>query len=169
MLFRSLEGRWQGPFRARFQARQLDAQMFRNLLAIWGQGRGAPALQRGRAADLGDLVFDTLGSTLDAQLLALGHAREESRQRSLALNRPQGLGPLLSALQTSRQVKAGRASWGLGLCGWCWQRWVAGVHSCKIAQAAAAVAAPVAAAAARCKEDLVPRERSRHSVNRQDV
>jgi translocation and assembly module TamB len=95
----SLEGRWQGPFRARFQARQLDAQVFRTLLARgdWG----APGRPGGRAEDLGSLIFDTLGTTLDAQLLALARAKEESQQRNVALARPQGLGPLLAALQTS--------------------------------------------------------------------
>jgi translocation and assembly module TamB len=97
----SLEGRWQGPFRARFQARQLDGQVFRALLAAWGQGRRPEARRWGRADDLGSLVFDTLGTSLDAQLLALARAQEESQRRNLALNRPQGLGALLAALQTS--------------------------------------------------------------------
>lgn len=97
----SLEGRWQGPFRARFQARQLDGQVFRELLARWRLGRDAPARRWGRADDLGSLVFDTLGSTVDAQLLALRRAIEETQRRNLALNRPVGLVPLLSSLQTS--------------------------------------------------------------------
>ncbi|MEB3257154.1 MAG: translocation/assembly module TamB domain-containing protein [Cyanobacteriota bacterium] len=97
----SLEGRWQGPFRARFQARQLDGQVFRDLLAFWNRGRGAPARRWGVAEDLGQLVFDTLGTSVDAQLLALRRAIEETQGRNLSLNRPQGIGPLLAALQTS--------------------------------------------------------------------
>jgi translocation and assembly module TamB len=97
----SLEGRWQGPFRARFQARHLDGQVFRDLLAFWNGGRGAPARRWGVAGDLGQLVVDTLGTSVDAQLLALRRAIEETSRRNLALNRPQGLGPLLAALQTT--------------------------------------------------------------------
>jgi len=97
----SLEGRWQGPFRARFQARQLDGQVFRDLLAFGNRGRGAPARRWGVAGDLGRLVFDTFGTSVDAQLLALRRAIEETQGRNLALNRPKGVGPLLAALQTS--------------------------------------------------------------------
>ncbi|MFM9047036.1 MAG: translocation/assembly module TamB domain-containing protein, partial [Cyanobium sp.] len=97
----SLEGRWQGPFRARLQARQLDGQLFRDLLALRNQGRGGAARRWGLAEDLGQLVFDTLGTSVDAQLMALRRAIEETERRNLALNRPQGLAPLLAALQTS--------------------------------------------------------------------
>ncbi|MEB3305245.1 MAG: translocation/assembly module TamB domain-containing protein [Cyanobacteriota bacterium] len=97
----SLEGRWQGPFRARFQARQLDGQVFRDLLAFWNGGRGAPVRRWGLAGDLGQLVFDTFGTSVDAQLLALRRAIEETQLRNLALNNPQGLAPLLAALQTT--------------------------------------------------------------------
>ncbi|MFN7820489.1 MAG: translocation/assembly module TamB domain-containing protein [Cyanobacteriota bacterium] len=97
----SLEGRWQGPFRARFQARQLDAQIFRDLLAVSGQGRAGQARRWGMAEDLGRLVWDTLGDSLDAQLLALDRAKELTQQRNQALNRPVGLASLLASLQTS--------------------------------------------------------------------
>lgn len=97
----SLEGRWQGPFRARFQARHLDGQVFRDLLAFWNRGKGAPARRWGVAGDLGQLVFDTLGTSVDAQLLALRRAIEETQRRNLVLNRPPGVASLLAALQTS--------------------------------------------------------------------
>jgi translocation and assembly module TamB len=97
----SLEGRWQGPFRARFQARQLDGQVFRDLLAFGKRGRGTPDRRWGMAEDLGQLVFDTLGSSVDAQLLALRRAIEDTEGRNRTLNRPKGVGPLLAALQTS--------------------------------------------------------------------
>ena len=97
----SLEGRWQGPFRGRFQARQLDAQLFRSVLAARAAGGGAAAKPWGRADDLGTLIFDTLGESLDDQLLALRQAKEESQGRVQALMRPQGIGPLLASLQTS--------------------------------------------------------------------
>lgn len=98
----SLEGRWQGPFRGRFEARQLDAQLFRAVLAAWGQeGGGFAARSWGRADDLGSLVFDTLGETLDDQLRALRQAQEITQERLQTLTRPGGVGPLLASLQTS--------------------------------------------------------------------
>jgi translocation and assembly module TamB len=97
----SLDGRWQGPFRGRFQARQLDATLFRTLLAARGRGGGFEARAWGRAEDLGSLVFDTLGKSLDDQLRALQKAVEETQGRFRALTRPAGLGPLLASLQTS--------------------------------------------------------------------
>jgi translocation and assembly module TamB len=97
----SVEGRWQGPFRARFQARQLDAQLFRTLYALGRGGRGMEIRSWGRAEDLGTLVFDTLGPSLEDQLRALQAAQDIARTRNGALNRPAGLGPLLAALQTS--------------------------------------------------------------------
>ncbi|MFN9629393.1 MAG: translocation/assembly module TamB domain-containing protein [Cyanobacteriota bacterium] len=96
----SLEGRWQGPFRGRFQARHLDAQLFRTLLAARGPGGGFEARSWGRAEDLGSLVFDTLGRSLDDQLRALQQAVEETQERFQTLTRPAGLGPLLASLQT---------------------------------------------------------------------
>jgi len=97
----NLEGRWQGPFRGRFQARQLDAQLFRALLAARGRGSGAEARNWGRADDLGTLVFDTIGHSLDEQFLALRQAQEESQRRRQTLTRPQTMGALLASLQTS--------------------------------------------------------------------
>ena len=64
-------------------------------------GPRCPGPPRGPGRGSGSLVFDTLGTTLDDQLLALARAKEESQQRNVALARPQGLGPLLAALQTS--------------------------------------------------------------------
>jgi translocation and assembly module TamB len=97
----SLEGRWQGAFRARLQARQLDAPVFRQLLALLRNGRSAPTPRWGRADDLGELVFAIFGTSVDAQLQALRRAQEESQGRNQALNRPAGLAALLAALQTS--------------------------------------------------------------------
>jgi translocation and assembly module TamB len=97
----SVEGRWQGPFRGRFQARQLDAQLFRALLAARGRGSGDAARFWGRADDLGTLVLDTIGASLDAQLLALRQAKEISQRRLQALTRPDGMDALLASLQTS--------------------------------------------------------------------
>jgi translocation and assembly module TamB len=97
----SLEGRWQGPFRGRFQARQLDAQLFRDLLAVRGRGGADGARAPGRADDLGTLVFDTLGKSLEDQLLALRQATAVAERRFQALTRPQTMAALLGSLQTS--------------------------------------------------------------------
>jgi translocation and assembly module TamB len=97
----SLEGRWQGPFRGRFQARQLDAQLFRDVLAARGRGAAAAPRSWGRADDLGTLVFDTLGESLEDQLLALRRATEVAERRFQALTRPQTMAALLASLQTS--------------------------------------------------------------------
>ncbi|MFN7678725.1 MAG: translocation/assembly module TamB domain-containing protein, partial [Cyanobacteriota bacterium] len=97
----SLEGRWQGPFRARFQARQLDAQLFRVLYALGSRGGEGKAPSWGQADDLGTLVFDTLGPTLEDQLRALSAAQDTARERNGSLSRPTGLGPLLAALPAS--------------------------------------------------------------------
>lgn len=97
----SLEGRWQGPFRGRFQARQLDAQLFRDVLAARGRGGAAAPRAWGRADDLGTLVFDTLGESLEDQLLALRQATEVAERRFQALTRPQTMAALLASLQTS--------------------------------------------------------------------
>ncbi|MFN6338465.1 MAG: translocation/assembly module TamB domain-containing protein [Cyanobacteriota bacterium] len=97
----SVEGRWRGPFRARVQARQLDGPLFRQLLAALGKGRAAPSRPWGTAADLGSLVFEIFGTSVDAQLLALRRAQEEALERTRALTRPVGLEALLAALQTN--------------------------------------------------------------------
>ncbi|MFN9660773.1 MAG: translocation/assembly module TamB domain-containing protein, partial [Cyanobacteriota bacterium] len=97
----SLEGRWQGPFRGRFQARHLDAQLFRAFLAARGPGGAFEPRSWGRADDLGSLVFDTLGHSLDDQFKTLRLAQEQTRLRLQTLTRPAGMGPLLASLQTS--------------------------------------------------------------------
>ncbi|MFN9645235.1 MAG: translocation/assembly module TamB domain-containing protein [Cyanobacteriota bacterium] len=97
----SLEGRWQGPFRGQFQARQLDAQLFRDVLAARSRGGAAAPRSWGRADDLGTLVFDTLGESLEDQLLALQRAMEVTERRFQSLTRPQTMAALLASLQTS--------------------------------------------------------------------
>ena len=73
-----VRGRWQGPFRARFEARRLTSVLFRQLSKAWPRWRGASVPPRGTAADLGSLMIDTLGGTLQDQLEALRLAPERA-------------------------------------------------------------------------------------------
>lgn len=83
----TVSGRWNGPFRARFEARQLSTLLFRQLNDAWPIWRGAPAPARGRASDLGSLVIDTMAGTVTDQLLALAQAEERVAAREQAASR----------------------------------------------------------------------------------
>jgi len=77
----NVEGQWQGPFKARFQGRNLGTAFFRELFTAWDLWRGLPAPQRGRAADLGSLAIETLGRSIQEQLEVLADARREAAER----------------------------------------------------------------------------------------
>lgn len=83
----TVSGRWNGPFRARFEARQLSTLLFRQLNDAWPIWRGAPAPARGRASDLGSLVIDTMAGTVTDQLLALAQAEQRVAARVQAASR----------------------------------------------------------------------------------
>ena len=83
----TVSGRWNGPFRARFEARQLSTLLFRQLNDAWPIWRGAPAPERGRASDLGSLVTDTMAGTVTDQLLALAQAEQRVAARVQAASR----------------------------------------------------------------------------------
>jgi translocation and assembly module TamB len=68
-------GRWLAGFQARLRGRALEDGLVRQLLAAWPQWNGAEARDPGRAADLGTLLIDTLGGSLDEQLAALNRAQ----------------------------------------------------------------------------------------------
>jgi len=72
-----LNGRWDGPFQARFQGRGLDNSLFRQLLASWPSWRGGSLPPMGRAEDLAGLMIDTFGGTVAGQLRALDEARQQ--------------------------------------------------------------------------------------------
>ena len=74
-------GRWRGPFRSRIEGRALRADLVRQLAQAWPLWRGQPVAPVGRAADLGTLVLDTIGGSLQEQLEAL--ARAEARVAAL--------------------------------------------------------------------------------------
>jgi len=80
-----LEGRPDGPFQARVQARAISAPFVRELLAAYDLWRGRPLPPRGRAADLGTLAIDTLGRSIEEQLELLAEAGRLAEQRDLAL------------------------------------------------------------------------------------
>jgi translocation and assembly module TamB len=70
----SSRGAWNGPLDLQAKARKLQPGGVLRLL----QDLRRPAAQRpdGRASDLGEFAIDTLGSSLDAQILALQEAQE---------------------------------------------------------------------------------------------
>jgi len=76
----SADGLRQGRLRSRIEGRGLPLQLFQELaqaLAIW---QGGTPLPRGQASDLGTLVIDTLGGTIDGQLQALRLAQARLAQ-----------------------------------------------------------------------------------------
>lgn len=83
----TVSGRWNGPFRARFEARQLSTLLFRQLNDAWPIWRGASAPKRGQASDLGSLVIDTMAGTVTDQLLALAQAEQRVAARVQAASR----------------------------------------------------------------------------------
>ncbi|MEO1001550.1 MAG: translocation/assembly module TamB domain-containing protein [Cyanobacteria bacterium J06638_7] len=73
-------GRWQGEYVAHLQGRDLDDGLVRRLLEAWPRWRGEPGPDPGSAADLGTLLIDTLGGSIDDQLAALNQAHARLRQ-----------------------------------------------------------------------------------------
>ena len=69
-------GAWQGPLRAKVQARQLSDSFLRQLVAAWPQWQGLGPARSGRASDIGLLVIDSLGKTLQQQLALLASAKQ---------------------------------------------------------------------------------------------
>jgi len=76
-------GLWNGAFRSRLEARQLPARFLRQLVEAWPQWRGEGEAIVGRASDIGTLLIDNLGGSLQDQLAAL----EVARARVLAERR----------------------------------------------------------------------------------
>lgn len=80
-----LEGRWQGPFRARFEARNIGSAVVQELLIAVDLWRGRPVPPPGRASELGNLAIQSLGESLDQQLQRLLEALRLKQERDLAL------------------------------------------------------------------------------------
>ncbi len=77
-------GQWQGAYRASLSGRGLQDGLVRQLLEAWPRWHGRPGPDPGRAADLagadgaidlGTLLLDQFGSSIDLQLKALNRAR----------------------------------------------------------------------------------------------
>jgi translocation and assembly module TamB len=77
-------GRWQAGYRARLSGRGLEDGLVRQLLEAWPLWNGGVARDPGRAADLGTLLIDTLGGSIDDQLAALNRAHQLVLQQRLA-------------------------------------------------------------------------------------
>lgn len=92
-------GQWQGAFRARLSGRGLQDGFVRQLLEAWPRWNGRLASDPGRAADLGTLLLDTFGASIDQQLAAL----ERARMRLLSGREQQAR---LSAAERLEQVAA---------------------------------------------------------------
>jgi translocation and assembly module TamB len=73
-------GLWLGAFRARLEGRGLSTLFLRQLVRAWPQWRGAGMPIIGRASDIGTLLIDTFGGSLDGQLRALEAARSRLAQ-----------------------------------------------------------------------------------------
>jgi translocation and assembly module TamB len=70
-------GRWKGAFRARLQGEGLGDALVRQLLEAWPRWNGRQAADPGSASDLGSLLIDTLGGSIDHQLDALNRAHAD--------------------------------------------------------------------------------------------
>ena len=66
-----------GPVQGRLDAKALDVPWLLKLARLLRGDAPAPGIALGRAADLGTLVVDTFGGSLDGQLKALHQARRE--------------------------------------------------------------------------------------------
>jgi len=67
-------GRWRGGYRALISGRGLDDGLVRQLLEAWPAWNGGPLRDPGQATDLGTLLIDTFGGSIDGQLAALNRA-----------------------------------------------------------------------------------------------
>jgi hypothetical protein len=68
-------GLWQGAFRARLEGRDLSTLFLQQLVRAWPQWRGEGPAIIGRASDIGTLLIDTFGGSVDGQLRALAVAQ----------------------------------------------------------------------------------------------
>ncbi len=69
------QGNWRGPFALNLRARGLSRDTLQQLADLWPQWQGQGITNLGRASDLGQLMLDTLGQSLQDQLEALARAQ----------------------------------------------------------------------------------------------
>ena len=95
-----LEGQPNGPLKSHWVARGLDAGLLRQMATTWDLARGPTPAAIGQASDLGSLVWDILGPSIDQQLEALARAEAMANQRQADLRRLSRQ-ELLARLQTN--------------------------------------------------------------------
>ena len=84
------QGRWGGPFALRASARRFDADTLRQLTTLWPRWQNPSRRSWGNAKDLGSLIVDTLGQSLQNQLQALARAQAELVNSGRSGNQPSG-------------------------------------------------------------------------------
>ena len=97
-------GVWHGAFRARLQGERLPPLFLQQLVRAWPlwRGEGAPIL--GRASDIGTLLIDTFGGSVQDQLRALELAR--ARLSAARLERDRQSTPQERLQQLAGQIDA---------------------------------------------------------------
>ncbi len=95
------QGRWQGGFQLKLQGRSLDTQTLQELAGLWPQWQGKGLQGGAQARDIGTLLIQTLGDSLQQQLLVLeqSQGRLASREQALASRRG-SLNDRLAQVQT---------------------------------------------------------------------
>lgn len=97
-------GVWHGAFRARLQGESLPPLFLQQLVRAWPlwRGEGEPLL--GRASDIGNLLIDTFGGSVQGQLRALELAR--ARLSAARLERDQQSSPQERLQQLAGHIDA---------------------------------------------------------------
>ncbi|MEB3234814.1 MAG: translocation/assembly module TamB domain-containing protein [Cyanobacteriota bacterium] len=121
------QGRWRGPFKLAISARGLNRDTLQQLAYVWPQWQGRLLAPGGQARDLGTLMIDTLGESLQQQLEALAAAKlrlqNSEREGSSALQqRLRQLDTRLDADITLQGPTLKRAQLDLAARGHLWKR-----------------------------------------------
>jgi len=105
-------GRWRGAYQARIRGESLSDSLVRQLLDAWPRWHGRQAALPGRAADLGALLIDTLGASIDAQLAALNRAHAAAafglQQQRLTLSSAERLDRLAARFNLTADLSGPR-------------------------------------------------------------
>lgn len=88
-------GRWRGGYQAQLSGAGLGDGLVRQLVQAWPRWRGEAGPPQGQASDLGVLLIDTLGGSVDAQLAAL----QQAQARLLEGRRQQAAQPAWERLE----------------------------------------------------------------------
>jgi len=83
-------GRWQGAIDLALQARGIEQSTLQQLADVWPQWQGPGSSRIGSARDLGTLLIDSLGQSVQQQLLLLEQARAELASSGRNSGLPQG-------------------------------------------------------------------------------